>query len=39
MATVRKDGAPRLRPECPTPCDGRLYSLEVASPIVTPQGV
>jgi Pyridoxamine 5'-phosphate oxidase len=25
LATIRKDGSPRLHPVCPTICDGRLY--------------
>ena len=27
LATLRKDGAPRLHPICPTVVDGRLYAL------------
>ena len=27
LATVRKDGAPRLHPICPTVVNGRLYAL------------
>ncbi len=27
LATLRKDGAPRLHPVCPTVVDGRLYAL------------
>jgi pyridoxamine 5'-phosphate oxidase-like protein len=31
LATVRKDGAPRLHPICPTIVDGRLYALILPS--------
>jgi hypothetical protein len=31
IATVRKDGAPRLHPICPTVVDGRLYALILPS--------
>ncbi len=31
LATVRKDGAPRLHPICPTVVNGRLYALIVDS--------
>jgi len=32
LATVRRDGAPRLHPICPTIVDGGLYALIGASP-------
>ncbi|MFZ0677348.1 pyridoxamine 5'-phosphate oxidase family protein [Candidatus Binatus sp.] len=32
LATLRKDGAPRLHPVCPTIVDGRLYALIGPSP-------
>lgn len=32
LATLRKDGAPRLHPVCPTVVDGRLYVLVGPSP-------
>jgi hypothetical protein len=32
LATLRKDGAPRLHPVCPTVVDGRLYALIGPSP-------
>lgn len=32
LATVRKDGAPRLHPICPTVLDGHLYALIGPSP-------
>ena len=32
LATVRKDGGPRLHPFCPILMDGRLYGLIVESP-------
>ena len=32
LATVRKDGAPRLHPVCPTVVDGHLYALIGPSP-------
>jgi hypothetical protein len=32
LATIRKDGAPRLHPICPTVVDGHLYALIGPSP-------
>src|SRR5216684_1239425 len=32
LATLRKDGAPRLHPVCPTVVDGHLYALIGPSP-------
>jgi hypothetical protein len=31
LATIRRDGAPRLHPVCPTVVNGRLYALIAAS--------
>ena len=36
LATLRKDGAPRLHPICPTVVDGRLYALIGPTPVVGP---
>lgn len=32
LATVRRDGGPRLHPICPILCEGRLFALIAASP-------
>jgi len=32
LATVRRDGGPRVHPICPILCDGRLYALIAPSP-------